>query len=142
MTSYYIWCDGAIVPRNPGGHAVGGWVVKKGLEHTPVCKGNEDLGEKPENTNNMAEYCAVLGALQDLVDKGLAGHDVNVIIRTDSKLVVEQLNDRWNCNNPVLRKYRDKIWVTMLQFEDVVIEWVPREENVEADTQSRALYGV
>lgn len=138
MSKLFLYCDGAIEPRNPGGHAVGGWVLKDENDSL-ICVGNIDCGESPEMTNNIAEYAAVLSGLRDGIE-GL--EDYEIIVRTDSKLVVEQLNKRWKCHSEHLRPYRDKILNLMKSIGNVSIEWIPREENTEADTQSRALYGL
>jgi ribonuclease HI len=91
-------------------------------------------------TNNIAEYAAVYGALDDLLSLGSTAEEV--VLHTDSKLVVEQLSDRWKCNSPHLRAWRDKIWKLLEKFDHPVsFQWVPREENTEADAQSRVLYG-
>lgn len=136
-----IWTDGAIEPCNPGGHAVGGWVIKSSGMDTMT--GTHDCGHSPEMTNNIAEYCAIEGALTHLLDnRGIHDYGKVIWLRSDSKLAVEQLNDRWKCNNVVLREYRDRIWKLCEKFsKDVHFEWIPREQNKEADTVSRSLYG-
>jgi ribonuclease HI len=54
-------------------------------------------------TNNEAEYKALLGALQELqrmlADKGLRPADVEIEVRGDSRLVLEQLRGTWRVKN-------------------------------------------
>ena len=134
----YVNCDGAIEPVNPGGHGVGGWVVKN-YQGDVLHKGVVDLGRHPDMTNNIAEYAAVLGAVQDLLKHG--HQHVPVVIRTDSMLVVRQLNDTWRCGVDRLRRLRDEIWILFEQFDEApTVEWVPREQNADADDMSRSLY--
>ena len=65
-----------------------------------------------------------------------------VVVSSDSKLVVEQCNDNWQCNNKRLSALRDQIWNLSNEFSicDVRSKWIPREENTEADEVSRSLY--
>lgn len=133
----YVYTDGACEPKNPGGHGVGGWVIKTRHDFL-ISKGAIDLGCGPEMTNNISEYGAVYGALQALLDEGAGGQSVTIM--TDSKLVVEQLNDNWKCNHDHLRAWRDKIWNLVEHFGEVSFQWIPREENEEADEMSRSLY--
>ena len=138
-----INCDGACEPKNPGGHGVGGWVIKTD-DGTPMGGGALDLGQAPSMTNNIAEYGAVKGALLELVNWPKGTPTGTASLRTDSKLVVEQLNDRWACRSPHLRKMRDEIWVLIEQLHnsglEVLVSWVPREQNHDADEMSRSLY--
>lgn len=134
-----VYTDGACEPRNPGGHGVGGWLARHDGEEEIILKGFYDCGQRLDMTNNIAEYAAVHGALRDVLNHGYEDHDI--LLYTDSKLVVEQLSDRWKCNSPHLRVWRDGIWKLMEQFKkDVSFTWIPREENKEADAMSRVLY--
>lgn len=134
----FVNTDGACEPSNPGGWGVGGWVIRDG-DGELLSTGTVDLGRPEDMTNNIAEYAAVHGALSDLVQMGLT--EDSVVVRTDSKLVVEQLNDRWRCNHAHLRDWRDRIWKLCEAFEKRVgFQWVPRANNKEADEVSRSLY--
>jgi len=57
-------------------------------------------------TNNEAEYKALLGGLQELqrtlATQGLRTADVEVEVRGDSRLVLEQLRGTWRVKNPRL----------------------------------------
>lgn len=136
-------CDGAVEPRNPGGWGVGGWVIREGSGlHGPggeLSRGAVDLGEYPEMTNNIAEYGAVIGAIKELVQMKLWRE--RVVVRTDSQLVVNQLKKKWSCFQPHLVKLRDECLSLVQMFDgNLTFEWVPREENGEADEMSRSLY--
>jgi probable phosphoglycerate mutase len=80
-------------------------------------------------TNNFAEYSAVIAGLQYIVDNGLGPE---VLVRMDSKLVVEQLSGRWKIKHPdmqvLAKEARDLLAGTTVTFE-----WIPREENSRAD---------
>lgn len=135
----YLYCDGAIEPKNPGGHAVGAWVLKNEAGQV-LGKGSHSYGSEPDVTNNIAEYGAVKSGIEQLIARGLVHAPITV--RTDSELIVKQLNGVYACRNLVLREMRDAIYMMLEDFTDeVTFEWIPREENTEADTESRALYG-
>lgn len=131
-------CDGAIEPKNPGGWGVCGWVLKS-QDGKRLADGTHDCGEFPEQTNNRVEYQAVLYGLSYLLTANKIFETVEV--RTDSKLVVQQLNDLWNCANDDLRKLRNQILSLIRDFKcEVIFKWVPRAENADADEASRRLY--
>ena len=131
-----IYCDGSI-QGGLGGWAVGGW-VKKSDNGEVLGQGVVSLGQHPTNTNNCAEYAAVKSALEKLIEHGETG---DVLVHTDSKLVVCQLNKDWKCNYIHLRRYRDSIWALTKHFKSVTFKWIPREQNKDADAVSRSLYG-
>lgn len=137
-----IWTDGSIEGGNPGGHGVGGYVIK-GLASTPI-EGTIDLGTRPTMTNNIAEYSAVVSALEKALNTAYENNIVpkTIVVHSDSKLVVEQCNDHWKCNNETLGKLREQIWnlCDMFSLSEVKFTWIPREENTEADKVSRSLY--
>jgi len=133
---YYVYCDGAIEPKNPGGHGVGGFVVKN-ADHTVLIKGAYDFGQYPELTNNAVEYGAIAAAFQHLAKAGMT--EKEVCVRTDSQLVVRQLNGDYGCS-PKMAKLRDIVTRLSTLFPKVTYEWVPREQNKEADAMSRSLY--
>jgi len=95
--------------------------------------GGEDLVEKSRSlgtaTNNIAEYQALLLALQTAVELG-AGR---LLIHSDSDLLVEQMNGRYKVKNPAIRELFDKAKNLCRNFEHVKIVHVPRERNAAAD---------
>lgn len=137
-----IWTDGSIEGGNPGGHGVGGYVIK-GLSSAPI-EGTVDLGKSPTMTNNIAEYSAVIGALEEALNEAYDRDIIpeKLVVHSDSKLVVEQCSDRWQCNNGTLRRLREQIWnlCEMFSLSEVEFKWIPRAENTEADEVSRSLY--
>ena len=131
---YVVWCDGSIEGGNPGGWAVGGWILK--YSGAIIKTGCIDLGSNGV-TNNMAEYAAILAAL-NWFRKNHPGEDL--IVRSDSQLIIHQLNRAWKCAKPELVAYRDRIWQEVLPLGNVTFEWVRRTQNREADVVSRYLY--
>lgn len=95
MTTAY--CDGACRVSNPGLCSCAFAIYEAGK---PVSSAGFFLG--PElHTNNYAEYQSLLHLLSALRSKGLT----NVVIYTDSKLVVEQVNGNWKCNKEDLKQF-------------------------------------
>ena len=129
-------CDGACGPRNPGGCGTWGWVAyEAGLIPTAEAYGFGALGKSPEMSNSIAEYQAVISALE----WALANGRIGVLVRSDSQLVVNQVNGQWRCNKPHLQELRDRVQC-LLEETDARIQWVPRERNEAADKLSRKAY--
>jgi ribonuclease HI len=83
-------------------------------------------------TNNIAEYTAVLKALEWLRDNNYL--DKNIIFKIDSELVVRQLNGLYKVKDTNLKKIYDKIkFLERNFFFKVSYNHVFREENFLAD---------
>jgi ribonuclease HI len=80
-------------------------------------------------TNNVAEYRAALAGLVRSAEVGAT----HVVLRSDSKLLVEQLSERYRVKNPTLIRLHGEVRALLDQFEDIRFEHVPRESNREAD---------
>jgi ribonuclease HI len=123
-----LWTDGAARPTNPGPAGIG--VVGK-MGGRTVLEIAEYIGK---TTNNVAEYQAVVAALRRAVDMGVT----RVLLRSDSKLVVNQVNQRWQCRDESLIPLLGRVRGLAQRFETFAIEWIPRELNREADGLSVA----
>lgn len=104
-------------------------VDKKGV---PIKKHSEYLGEK---TNNEAEYQAIIFALKKV--KALYGKDeiksMQIELRSDSELIVKQLNHQYKIEEEHLQKLFMKVWNMLIDFGEVKFVHIPREKNKEAD---------
>ncbi len=83
-------------------------------------------------TNNVAEYTALLAALETCskIDPG-----AKVTVRMDSKLVIEQMSGRWQIKHADMRQLAAA--VRELSVGRVTsFQWIPREENSRADAQA------
>ena len=129
-----MFCDGLCEPVNPGGFACWGWVAFDETGHQ-LAQEYGCLGHGPGMTNNRAEYTALLQALDWAT---AAGHQ-GVHISTDSKLVVEQTNGRWNCKSPALQPLCATAQQKLARLQ-ATLSWVPREQNTAADTLTRTAY--
>ena len=119
-----IYTDGGA--RGNPGPAAAGVVILNGAEKTEVM---QYLGDR--QTNNWAEYEAVIIALGKLLEMGL--RDTDLEFRLDSLLVVEQLKGNWKIKEPELKKQVAKVKSLLKDFGTVSFTHIPREENAEAD---------
>lgn len=92
----------------------------------------QSLGAK---TNNEAEYLAVIFALKKI--KQLIGKEksarASVEVRTDSELLVSQLNGKYKLKEKNLIPLFVEVWNLKQDFGKVKIVYTTREENREAD---------
>ncbi len=124
MSKIIIYTDGGA--RNNPGPAGAGVFIIDGKKTTEVKK---FLGSQ---TNNWAEYEAVILALTEAKRLGLNGREIEV--RADSLLVVEQLSGRWKIKEPALKVQHAKVRALIASdFPRIRFIHVPREENAEAD---------
>lgn len=91
-----------------------------------VAEVGEGIGEA---TNNVAEYRAAIEGLRIAVERGARA----VVLRSDSRLLVEQLSGRFRVKAPRLQRLHEEASKLLAGFEQVTIEHVPREFNTEAD---------
>lgn len=118
-----IYIDGAS-RGNPGLSAAGAVLLDgrgKVLAEESAFLGN--------GTNNAAEYQALLLAL----GKATALGGRRLEIRSDSELLVNQLNGRYRVKEPRLQEFYFRAAGLMQNFADVRFIHVPREENRRAD---------
>jgi ribonuclease H / adenosylcobalamin/alpha-ribazole phosphatase len=80
-------------------------------------------------TNNVAEYTAVLEGLKRARELGAT----DVLLRSDSKLLIEQLSGRFRVKNPTLQRLHTEVRTTARPFSTINYEYVPRESNKDAD---------
>ncbi|WP_406505484.1 bifunctional RNase H/acid phosphatase [Streptomyces sp. NBC_01602] len=116
---------------NPGPAGYGAVVID------PVT--GETLAEAAEYigvaTNNVAEYkglIAGLKAAKALVPDASAEGALQVRVRMDSKLVVEQMSGRWKIKHPDMKPLAAAA-ERILPASAVTYEWIPREKNKHAD---------
>ena len=126
--------DGACGPVNPGGVASYGFVVRD-RDGKLIHSGYGYVGEGPKMSNNVAEYAAVIAALEYLLDNRLQNHEVKMY--GDSNLTVEQMSGRWKIGDGLYREFAVRASVLRSQFERISFHWIPREQNEEADSLSQ-----
>ncbi len=126
-----VFVDGLAEPANPGTGTFGFVVYREGK------KIDEGRGPAGENvTNNFSEYVALIRALTSIISFS----DETVIVRSDSKLLVNQMRGEWKVKKGAyVEKYKEAKEIAK-RFRSLRFAWVPREENTEADELSRIAY--
>jgi len=115
---------------NPGPAGYGA-VVHEANTGEVLAERSESLGVA---TNNVAEYAGLIAGLSSAADLGA----VEVEVRMDSKLVVEQMSGRWQIKHPGLRPLAAQAAALVRRFESVTFTWVPRARNARADALANA----
>lgn len=118
-----IYIDGA-ARGNPGPSGIGVAIYDaRGRSLRQFCK---YVGE---TTNNVAEYLALVYALQE----ALMLHARAVTVCTDSELLSKQLNGEYKVRDEQLRLWYDQVIHLRSAFRTVAVQAVGRERNVAAD---------
>lgn len=123
-----LYCDGGTTGSNPGTSVY--WSV--GWDVEGCCDVVVRERSTQYKTNNAAEYLAVLSALQF----GYQHRDwnKNIIINSDSQLIVNQINGSWKCKDESLKVLLEKTKSIMTKMKSIefkiTVQWVSRKENV------------
>ena len=80
-------------------------------------------------TNNVAEYRGLIAGLEEARRLGAD----EVLVRMDSKLVVEQMSGRWKVKHPAMAELHQQARALASTFDAVGFTWIPRERNSHAD---------
>lgn len=125
---FTIYADGGS-RGNPGPSGAGALVRDE--SGNVVATVSEFLGT---TTNNVAEYTAVLRALQALrAYVGDDAKDTDVAVLMDSMLVVKQMEGEWRIKHEGLKPLAAEVRASINQFKSVVFSHVYREHNTDAD---------
>jgi broad specificity phosphatase PhoE/ribonuclease HI len=81
------------------------------------------------DTNNVAEYRGLIAGLLAATELGAS----DVVVRMDSKLVIEQMSGRWQVKHPSMRPLAREASALLAGFAKTTLEWIPREVNKHAD---------
>jgi len=122
--SVLIHIDGGA--RGNPGPAGAGVVIQDANDQTVLFEGGFFLGRA---TNNVAEY---QGLVQALARAAALGAKV-VEIRSDSELLVRQMNGQYRVKNAGLKPLHEEAAKLRDGFERCVIRHVRRESNTAAD---------
>jgi ribonuclease HI len=125
---FILYADGGS-RGNPGPAGAGAFVRDE--EGVHVVTVSEYLGVA---TNNIAEYTAVLRALEKLhalLGSGSSGASVEA--RLDSQLVVRQMNGEYKIKHPNIVPLAAKVKEVGRNFKSLTFTHVYREDNKEAD---------
>ncbi|MFC1942360.1 ribonuclease HI family protein [Chloroflexota bacterium] len=118
-----IYTDGA-ARGNPGPAAIGATI--KDEKNNLIATVSSHIGI---STNNQAEYKAIIAALEKAFSLGAR----YVELKSDSELVVRQINGRYRVKNLGLKPLYQHVKQLIDSLESFTIAHVPREQNTEAD---------
>lgn len=86
----------------------------------------EYLGQQ---TNNFAEYSALIRALEEAVQLG----GTHLDIRMDSELIVKQMKGLYKIKEPTLQELARKVFKLQNHFQQIIFIHIRRELNKDAD---------
>ncbi|MDF2727424.1 MAG: putative ribonuclease [Nitrososphaera sp.] len=133
-----VYFDGLCQPINPGGISCYAFLVKSGGRTIYSDYGIAVEPFSQDSTNNVAEYTALVKALQWLLEKNLGSTKVEV--KSDSQLIVNQLTGDYKVKSKRIVSLYKQVLLLKRKFQDIEIKWVPREENREADRLTNKAY--
>jgi len=125
-----VYVDGLAEPVNPGVACYGYVIYVDGVKYS------EGYGALGIQSNNYAEYMALIKALEEVKEKGLRG---SIMVRSDSQLLVRQLTGWYEVRSPNIWPLYTKAY-SLISELGADVRWIPRTQNEEADTLSRKAY--
>jgi ribonuclease HI len=127
----FIRTDGAS-RGNPGPSSIG--VVISDAAGKLITAFAEKL---PATTNNVAEYTALIRALEEACRLGAK----TVHCLMDSQLVAHQVNGRYKVKHPGVRSLHARVIELARAFDLVSFNHIPRELNTQADGMANLILG-
>jgi len=127
-----VYVDGLAEPKNPGTGTYG-FLIYDGAKK--LAEGSGLAGY--EVTSNFAEYTALAEALKRLGALHIEG---DVLVRSDSKLLVGHMSEGWKVKGGMYLEKLKEVRDLMKEFGSIRFEWIPREQNGEADLLTRIAY--
>jgi len=124
-----IYTDGG-ARGNPGPAAAGVCILDADADRC-LHEGGYYLGE---TTNNVAEYTGLLRALEKALELGAT----RVSVRSDSELMVRQINGQYKVKAQNLKPLFQDAVALLSRFERWAVEHVRREGNKRADQLANA----
>jgi len=119
---------------NPGPAAIGATI--KDENGSVIARISRRIGT---TTNNQAEYRAIITALEKAISLGAKC----VILKSDSELVVKQINGHYKIKNSALRPLYQQVVKLTGSLESITASHIPRAQNAEADALANmALDGI
>jgi ribonuclease HI len=109
---------------NPGPAAIG--VSIENADGEEIARASETIGNA---TNNVAEYRALIKALEMLIELGARKPQLLL----DSELVVRQVQGEYRVRNPRMLDLFEDVQALLPEFSRVDVRHIPREENTRAD---------
>lgn len=125
-TVWQAWFDGCSL-SNPGPSGIGAVLRDANGGRLEVCAG---IGHA---TNNVAEYRALIAVMALALEHGCR----ELVVRGDSQLVINQVFNGWKVSAAGLQPLHAQSRALCAKFARVQGQWIPREQNGEADELSK-----
>lgn len=129
--------DGSCLPKNPGGKMGIGAAIFEGFGNNKklLKKFSKEESANPNNTNNVAEYKAIIWIMQELIKLKLEKEQIRIY--GDSDLVISQMNKDFKIKRGNYVEYAKEALELTSKFIDIDFIWIPRTRNSYADNLSR-----
>ncbi len=128
MATLKIFTDGGS-RGNPGHAAIGVYILDE--KNALIESFGRTIGI---TTNNVAEYTALISALEWLVEFSKHQTLTQTIFHLDSQLVVEQVNGRWKVKHEHIKPLVQQVKHLSKSLPyPVSFVYIPRAQNAEAD---------
>ena len=120
---YTVTFDGA--SRGNPGLTGAGFVIWEG--NNKIYEGSQFLSENA--TNNYAEYMSIILAIKKCNEQKIK----NIIVKGDSKLVIQQIQGNYKVNSPILKPLYDIATVEIQKLNFIKLIHIKRQLNKDAD---------
>jgi ribonuclease HI len=139
-----IWVDGLSEPVNPAWArtACFGYIIRKSGK--TIYNDCGVIGKGDDMTNNVGEYTALILALEKI--RSLKLDNEKIVVKADSQLVAygmgrdPSIGRSWKIKSPRVAPLHTKAKILAAGM-NITFQWIPREQNEEADGLCRLAYG-
>jgi len=128
---YEAWIDGSFKEVYDKKYVGIGGVLK--YNNKTIFSFNKSLIHS-EGSSNSAEYMALIEMLNFIIENKIKA---DVLIRSDSRLVVYQMNNEWRIEKGIYLPYAITAHKLFSSLKNVYIKWTSRTTNKEADYLSK-----
>lgn len=122
---FIIEADGG--SRGNPGPAAYGCLIRDAEKNQIIFQEGKFIGIQ---TNNFAEYSGLIRALEKCFE---IDSNAEIEVLMDSKLVVEQMSGNWKIKHESMKMLVEKA-KSAFPLNKVKYKWIPREENLLADS--------
>ena len=119
----FVYIDGA-ARGNPGDAGIG--IIIKDAQGENLRELYKYIGQA---TNNVAEYTALIYALQEALILGLK----DVVIHSDSELLVKQISGEYRVKNANLKPYFEQFLHLKTGLDKLEVKQISRQQNQQTD---------
>lgn len=134
IKEYVCYIDGAVNSQSQEVSASVSFVVyldeEEYYKHSYVIPKELSVNETTQNTSShMAEYQALIILLRSLANKILDPKSAKIVVYTDSEVLKGQYYAEYRVTSEIQKGLRREVFELAKNFEDVIVKWIPRDEN-------------